>query len=156
MLYIQRGGSGWGFTKFFFFGCARGMKKFPGQGWNLSHSSDLNHSRDDAGPLTTRPLGKSYNSLTWFLGTFINRIINDKIKTSLFFFIWNYDYASSKDKMKRESLQFKWFGKLLIFFAFLDAVWQLFQDCHIIPQWGFTHTVLLSHCFFTVSFSYDL
>ena len=35
----------------FFFGCAHGMWKFPGQGSNLSHI------RDDAGSLTTRPPG---------------------------------------------------------------------------------------------------
>ena len=36
------------------------MRKFPHQGWNLSHSSDLSHNSDDARPLTTRPPGNSY------------------------------------------------------------------------------------------------
>ena len=37
----------------FVFGCAHGMQKFPGQG------SDLHHSSDNAGSLTTKPPGNS-------------------------------------------------------------------------------------------------
>ena len=43
-----------------FAGCARGLLKFPMQGLNLYHSSDLSHSSDNAGSLTARPLGNSY------------------------------------------------------------------------------------------------
>ena len=35
-----------------FFGCANNMQKFPGQGMNLSHSSDLSHHNDNARSLT--------------------------------------------------------------------------------------------------------
>ena len=42
-----------------FCGHAHGMWKFPGQGLNLYHSSDLSHCGDNAGSLTTTPPGKS-------------------------------------------------------------------------------------------------
>ena len=44
-----------------FFGCAHGMRKFLGQGWNQPHSRDSNHSSDNTGSLTccaTRELPK--------------------------------------------------------------------------------------------------
>ena len=50
-----------------------------------------------------------YSPLIGFIGTFINRIIKDKTKIS--FFIQNYGFASNKDEMQRESLQFKVSGK---------------------------------------------
>ena len=37
---------------FFFFGCAHGIWTFPGQGSNLSHSSDPSHCSDSARSLT--------------------------------------------------------------------------------------------------------
>ena len=46
-----------------FFGCACGMRKFPGQGSNLHHSSDLSY-HSDIRPLTPEPAG---NSLQWIL-----------------------------------------------------------------------------------------
>ena len=45
----------------FFIGCIRGMWKFPGQGWNQSHSADPSHSSDNAGSSTlwtTRELNR--------------------------------------------------------------------------------------------------
>ena len=53
---------------FFFFGHTHSMWKFPGQGWNLYHSSNWSHSRDNAGSLTpwaTRELPLSFFFLTW-------------------------------------------------------------------------------------------
>lgn len=47
------------FVLFFFFDCAHGMLKFPGQGSNSRHSSDPSHSGDNARSLTTRPPGNS-------------------------------------------------------------------------------------------------
>ena len=41
------------------FFCTRGMQKLPGHGLKLSHRSDLSHSSDNAGSLTTRPPGNS-------------------------------------------------------------------------------------------------
>ena len=37
-------------SAFFFFGRAHGMRKFPGQGLNPSHSSDPNHYSDTPDP----------------------------------------------------------------------------------------------------------
>ena len=39
------------FFFFFFFLSCPSMQKFPGQGWNPCHSSDLNHCSDNAGSL---------------------------------------------------------------------------------------------------------
>ena len=41
----------------FVFGCTHSMQKFPGQGSNQCHSSDLSHGSDHSRSLTTRPLG---------------------------------------------------------------------------------------------------
>ena len=51
------------FVLFFgFFGCARSMQKFPGQGPNLLHqSSNLSHSSNHTRSLTARPSGNSPN-----------------------------------------------------------------------------------------------
>ena len=40
------------FPLFFSFGCTHGMWKFPGQGSNQHHSSNLSHSSDNTGSLT--------------------------------------------------------------------------------------------------------
>ena len=42
-----------------FFGLIDGIQKFPGQGSNSSHCSNLSHSIDNAKSLITRPLGNS-------------------------------------------------------------------------------------------------
>ena len=42
----------WFFVLFHFFGHAQGMWKFPGQGLNPRHNSDLSHSSGNAGSLT--------------------------------------------------------------------------------------------------------
>ena len=52
------------FFFFFFFGGAPSMQKFPGQGSNPCHSSDLSHSSDTIRPLTARP---PWNSTTLIL-----------------------------------------------------------------------------------------
>ena len=36
------------------------MQKFPGQEWNLHHSTDPSHSSDNTRSLTARPLGNKY------------------------------------------------------------------------------------------------
>ena len=46
-----------------FFGHAYSKQKFWGQGSNTYHSSDLSHSSNNAGSLTTRPEWNSYNIL---------------------------------------------------------------------------------------------
>lgn len=49
---------GW-FCFVLLFSCTRGMRKFPGQGSNLCHSSNSSHSVDNVGLLITRPSGNS-------------------------------------------------------------------------------------------------
>ena len=45
------------------FGHIHGMQKFPGQGSNPHHSSDLSHRSDDVRSLTARPPGNSGNNI---------------------------------------------------------------------------------------------
>ena len=52
-----------GVFSFFSFDCAHSIRKFPGQGLNLSQSSDSSHSSDNARSVTARPPGN-------FLGVF--------------------------------------------------------------------------------------
>lgn len=53
----------WGRGEFLFFSPACGMRKLPGQGMNLSYSSDLSHSSGHARSSTTKPPEKSQNFL---------------------------------------------------------------------------------------------
>ena len=41
---------------FFFFFFPHGIRKFPGQGWNLHHSSDQSHSSDNLNHWATREI----------------------------------------------------------------------------------------------------
>ena len=48
---------------YLYFGFTHSMCKFLGQGSNLCHISDPNHSSDNTGSLTTEPPGKSLTAL---------------------------------------------------------------------------------------------
>lgn len=126
--------------------------RFPGKAipWNVP--------QHDGCMCTQGSEWRFYNSLIWFTETFINRIINDKIKVS-FSFIQNYDFASNKDKMKRASLEFKLFGKL---FQIINSI--CLSGCSVTVISGLSlHflTRLCANCpatllFFINSFSYNL
>ena len=53
-----------GFLFLFLFGCVRSMRRFPGQGWNLCHSSNPSHYGDSTGCLTHCAARGLYKS--WF------------------------------------------------------------------------------------------
>ena len=46
-----------------FFGCTHSMQKFPGQGSDSCHSSNLSHGSNNARSLTAKPLGNSWKSI---------------------------------------------------------------------------------------------
>ena len=68
---------------FFFFGHDHSMYEFPGEGSNMSHSSDLSHGNDNARSLTTRPPGNSPGDVLELIFIpsieFLKNFINNRI-----------------------------------------------------------------------------
>ena len=68
------------FFSFLFFFChTHSMQKFPIQGWNLSHTSDLSHSNDNAKSLTAKPPGNSSNQNSMSLCSLVAQLVEDLV-----------------------------------------------------------------------------